>query len=854
MIYQPLDDALAAREAVAFVGSGASVPSGLPTWRQFLRDFISYAETLSEKDPNRKNDEWSLTKRLATEGDLLLAAEMLQRELPSATFSAYVKKVFGRVAEPNEIHRSIARLPFALAITTNFDVLLESAYHNPPCFTWRDINGVFDAIRSKDFAVVKLHGSVDDVEAIRLTRTQYREISLGNTEFNECLKTLLTWKTFLFIGHSLRDSDLLHLMDQAKVRFGKKFGPHYAILPEEEVDDKFKSYLREALSIEVIIYGNGCGDKNQELVRILKILAGRVARARYRANGVGGLDASLTRAQAAQRILDHAVPLTGSHRGEVFLIKDDTNPELVRIAASPLTSTLPTFDHESVIGTAFLQASADPIRDFIKLSDVFNADFELKALGYQDAHYVMCDAAVRSELACPIFADGRRVGALNLEADVYDAYTDDHVDVAREIARTLGRVYGRSEHRRRIAAPLAAYYSDPMKFECLMNKSRLMRTLGHEFLLYEIDYEKKILLTHYRDKSKQLRYEFDEPSLATRVFRTGEEELVENELAVQPATDDQSRLNLKGVQLFNISCPVFACPIRAGGQTEAVLVTWLRDGYRSINERFAADAVRVFKSASSQARRLANVLANDIYGSEPPRAEQFLDELYSLLQNVDNGEIWMRERLKDVSFREAILGALMKSAIHRSCGLRRIRVWRRTEFALSSELGRAVQTPRRDRRAKLATSLKEGYVCVDSLTTPGPSTVTGQPERGFYTNCTTIADDVYCRYTKARFAHDPYAQWQHPQMFGQKDRNSAMLDKDPEGSWIVAPVVMGRQLLGFLSSDSHEITPQGPKDKRGSDSREIILQCRMMDLLSDLAKHVLAIHTPRSLKARAAER
>src|SRR5262249_2149562 len=151
---------------------------------------------------------------------------------------------------------SIVRLPFCLAITTNFDRLLETACGGKPCHSWEEHNPIFEAIHSREFAVIKMHGTVDNPGALRLTRTDYRDGSLTDVslEFNECLKALLTWKTFLFVGYSLRDSDLLRLMDEARIRFGKKFGPHYAIMPQPEVDGAFVDYLRDSLSIECLTY------------------------------------------------------------------------------------------------------------------------------------------------------------------------------------------------------------------------------------------------------------------------------------------------------------------------------------------------------------------------------------------------------------------------------------------------------------------------------------------------------------------------------------------------------------------------------------------------------------------------
>ena len=134
-------------------------------------------------------------------GDFLLAAEILQRGLPQRAFFTHIKNVFARVPkpEPNDIHKSIARLPFGLTITTNFDTLLEDALRGQSSYTWQDTTSIFEAIHAKTPAIVKLHGSVSNPGSVRLTRTDYRD-AIHAQELNECLKALLTWKTFSFLS------------------------------------------------------------------------------------------------------------------------------------------------------------------------------------------------------------------------------------------------------------------------------------------------------------------------------------------------------------------------------------------------------------------------------------------------------------------------------------------------------------------------------------------------------------------------------------------------------------------------------------------------------------------------------
>ena len=303
----------------------------------------------------------------------LLAAEMLQRKLSPPTVRTFIQGVFGRKdTQPNDIHRSISRLPFALAITTNFDTLLETACGTKK-YTWRSSQDVFQAIRDREFTVVKTHGSVDEPDSLRLTRTEFRDIVYTGVEFNECLRALLTWNTVLFVGHSLRDTDLVHLIDEARVRFGAKFGKHYAILPAYEVDEEFKSYLSDVLSIECMTYSVDRSDKEghtREVMSILRDLAGKVSKQKHSASGIGWEEFLGSRTEAAQLVLGKAVLLTGSRRGDVCLMRSDIDPTLTRVAVTPVKQSLAEPSPDSVIHTVFLRGRPPSQDDHIYLPNV----------------------------------------------------------------------------------------------------------------------------------------------------------------------------------------------------------------------------------------------------------------------------------------------------------------------------------------------------------------------------------------------------------------------------------------------------------------------------------------------------
>ncbi len=259
---QPLVDAIKGQKAVVFVGSGASKSAHLPDWEEFLNQCLEKAKQSLKKNKYSEDTKvnFRLAEKLLKGGDFLMSAELLQQEIGS-TLSTYIWEIFGTKRTPSDIHKAIARIPFSLAVTTNYDKLLEGAYNKiPNVFTWLDPQAIFSSIKYNRFAVIKTHGDVGNNPSVVLTKTHYRNLMHFNKAFNEELIALLSLKTFLFIGSSLRDHDLLRLMDEGKLTYESNFGPHYVFLFDEEVDVSFLRYLRDSYNIHAIVSkaGNGC--------------------------------------------------------------------------------------------------------------------------------------------------------------------------------------------------------------------------------------------------------------------------------------------------------------------------------------------------------------------------------------------------------------------------------------------------------------------------------------------------------------------------------------------------------------------------------------------------------------------
>lgn len=147
--------------------------------------------------------------------DLLLAAEAISMALggprhvldPSAAgihcgvgpeYRDWLKATVGSLRAKNaEVLDAVVTLGCPLA-TTNYDQLLEDASRLPPV-TWLERSKVLAILRGEKAAVLHLHGFWDRPGSIVLGIRSYESV-LGNEHAQLALRTLLTTRSFLFVG------------------------------------------------------------------------------------------------------------------------------------------------------------------------------------------------------------------------------------------------------------------------------------------------------------------------------------------------------------------------------------------------------------------------------------------------------------------------------------------------------------------------------------------------------------------------------------------------------------------------------------------------------------------------------
>ncbi len=836
---EQLARAIAQRRAVVYAGAGASIPAGLPGWDQFLQECLAKARSPSGTESESQSKSLTQAASLLREGDYLTGAGILQTALGSA-LESLVWDRFGTVTNPSPVHEAIARIPFSLAITTNYDRLLESAYPNRPnVWTWRDPEALLSSIKHNRFAVVKIHGDVGNGPSLVLTKNQYRDLMHLNRAFNDCIASLLSLRTFLFIGTSLHDRDLIHLLDTAKLTYGAEFGPHYAIAFDDEVDEPLQRHLEDAYNIRCVVCSRPDDDGDSDwrttaVCSFLTILSGWVAQELAEHVPVSRFDdPEFNLRDATAELVEFCVSHNAAGRGLLAYVKDPGLPSLHCVYDSA-TSTSREGGQSAFGGP--LPIHGDVGQTFVRFGrrHGYSYEHDLFAKSGSPTTSFTNTSEWASVLSCLVESNGKKIGLIAMESSVRDAFSKGHLEFLTVAADVAGAIYSEFEHRSATSKSLEPYFSNMRRFQAVMGMSRQLAPLDIAYLLYEIDYDSGRLVAHYdpslvrrgqddatdptgavaADVSVDSRaaepagdspffFMFSDHCFAARVLKTLGADFVED--AQEDRSSSDRRLDHSGVERFGIEGPVFGCPVRVGGRDSAVLVCWSRSPEH--RRELVAHGERIV--------RLATLVANSPMGTgeeeDGRSAHACIERFNELLEPIDGGRDWTVHQIKLFDFRRKTMEAVCTWLCSPPCNLRRVRIWvRYFDEPTSAGEGRG------QRRFVICKSL-----CTNEA---------GGLEWDKFTGTETSTDDPYCNYTAARSPTDPYAQLQHFDMFGVGDPLVDKLEKDPKGRWFVAPIHSDKYgLVGWVSADNHIDRREQPLDPS-----DVLFQSCVLDLASDM--------------------
>lgn len=124
--------------------------------------------------------------------------------------------------EPNDFHEKIPLFRWRTIVTTNYDLVIEKAYSkstNPKqtCVKFIRDERISDKMQTiNDLPLIKLHGCITTINdpdlPLILTTDQYVTHKKNRVRLFERINDLAKQHTFLFVGHSLEDSDIREIL------------------------------------------------------------------------------------------------------------------------------------------------------------------------------------------------------------------------------------------------------------------------------------------------------------------------------------------------------------------------------------------------------------------------------------------------------------------------------------------------------------------------------------------------------------------------------------------------------------------------------------------------------------------
>jgi len=227
-------NAMISKRAAIFAGAGLSVPAGFVDWKALLRPLAE-----------------DIGLDISREHDLL---RVVQYSINQAGGRARVNnqliEEFDRRLRPTPNHELLTQLPINFFWTTNYDSLIEDSLRDAGRMV--AVNHSQEQLTSRsnsaEVVVYKIHGDKSRPDQCVLSQDDYERFADTRGEFIGILQSSLVEKTFLFLGYSLSDPNVDHILARLRVRFGPDRREHFWItkrpLPHEFEDESRYWYER----------------------------------------------------------------------------------------------------------------------------------------------------------------------------------------------------------------------------------------------------------------------------------------------------------------------------------------------------------------------------------------------------------------------------------------------------------------------------------------------------------------------------------------------------------------------------------------------------------------------------------
>lgn len=248
---QTLQESYARITLIPVVGSGISVPFGLPDWRTLIEraaeHFLISATGLTKIAGHLDRYEF------IEAADTILGEGVSELDLQQYVLdSMYKAKAAAAKVENN--YDDLAMLSRVRYITTNYDQYLNDLA-GTNTFLLEQLEKISInqfQLSPYDHAVIPLHGVISRPESIVLSGSSYKKL-YDSPRFHEEFQQLRTHYTFLFIGFSFEDEHVQTLFEKVLQRFEAQ---HFILFEKRvgvENKDKIER-LKEKYGLEAVYY------------------------------------------------------------------------------------------------------------------------------------------------------------------------------------------------------------------------------------------------------------------------------------------------------------------------------------------------------------------------------------------------------------------------------------------------------------------------------------------------------------------------------------------------------------------------------------------------------------------------
>ena len=179
---------------VVFVGAGVSKNSGLPDWKELIKDYAEYRGI----------------KEFTSKEYLTIPEEVFER-YGSLKYYEIAEKRFSGKYFPNSIHRILKKMDLTYIITTNYDTLIEDEIKNLQVVS-KDEDLPYT---SSNKMLIKMHGDFKNKNIV-LKKSDYDNYEKNFQLISTLIKGLFTTNTILFIGYSYNDTNVQQIMNWIK--------------------------------------------------------------------------------------------------------------------------------------------------------------------------------------------------------------------------------------------------------------------------------------------------------------------------------------------------------------------------------------------------------------------------------------------------------------------------------------------------------------------------------------------------------------------------------------------------------------------------------------------------------------